>query len=784
MRLVLNGNLPRSTLLKRISFAASASSRSRSRPRPRSSSGFHDHQDHHRHHHQQQQEQQTSEFHTEEVAENDDNSIIVGLPPTPPDPIITGGFEGTRNNDSSCGNSSSSSSSSSEDRSFVSSLGLHDHVEDEDYYSHVGGDAVGNYSTVHYCCDNDSNNNNNKKNNNHRCHHQEGEGREQYLQPCHCSSDPSSDDDVGPWLVVEEDEEVNGGESDNDDQRGIIGTLHLVDWNFGTIHSDVIVAVQDFLKHHGGENITETRTRRRSKKTNTKKSSKSRRRLTNVILEDCIGGECLQYFIVVIFQTVARQKESSLTIRYSKQRKMPPSIANGLYQGTTTEHGSHTHRRSRSSRIIKLKSLRLEGMTLTPLTTQMLHVSIPLLKPNLRELSISGNFDLIDIDRKQISIVGRYKPEMKQSITWLRDVLYQLSSCLQVLKFECCHIPDRFLADLLETINATKIVSLNLKGNMVQEESLHMIHDILTSHGCALRHLDVSWQRLPPPANYRGLSILPLGELAHAIGGGSGGSGSSSSSSSSSSLLSLDVSHNRLTDEDVVQMSHAIQRSSALRSLSMRHCRMSDRSMSAIAASIPYLRPQLKSLRFDGTQSIRQYKKVRRQLVQGSLQNYCLQELTLPSSCKSKTIDWIIELNCAGRRVLLSPRRRTTCGNSPSSTSPESSYHRHRPIPDNLWPTILARADGLAHRICRKEEEGAGTMKMTYEEKSASMIYTFFRESGYEATFCSNDNGPDPEDDDELKPPPAAATKKNDGFISPSEVAIALRPKKKATPAA
>mmetsp|Transcript_27928 Transcript_27928/g.67688 ORF Transcript_27928/g.67688 Transcript_27928/m.67688 type:complete len:763 (-) Transcript_27928:82-2370(-) len=762
MRLVLNGNLPRSTLLKRVSFAAAASPKSRSRSRSTSGFDHHDHHDHHDHQQHHQQQQQAFGFHTGEASEYD-NSVIVGLPPNP----LPVGFDGTRND--------SSGSSSSDNRSLVSSLGLHDHVDDVDYYySHVGDDVGSKYSINHHCCDN---------NKNHRCHHQEGEGREQYLQPCHCSSDPSSDDDVGPWLVVEEDEEVNGGESDNDDQRGIIGTLHLVDWNFGTIHSDVIVAVQDFLKHHGGENITETRTRRRSKKTNTKKSSKSRRRLTNVILEDCIGGECLQYFMVVIFQTVACQKESSLTIRYSKQRKMPPSIANGLYQGTT-EHGSHTHRRSRSSRIIKLKSLRLEGMTLTPLTTQMLHVSIPLLKPNLRELSISGNFDLIDIDRKQISIVGRYKPEMKQSITWLRDVLYQLSSCLQVLKFECCHIPDRFLADLLETINATKIVSLNLKGNMVQEESLHMIHDILTSHGCALRHLDVSWQRLPPPANYRGLSILPLGELAHAIGGGSGGSGSSSSSSSSSSLLSLDVSHNRLTDEDVVQMSLAIQRSSTLRSLSMRHCRMSDRSMSAIAASIPYLRPQLKSLRFDGTQSIRQYKKVRRQLVQGSLQNYCLQELTLPSSCKSKTIDWIIELNCAGRRVLLSPRRRTTCGNSPSSTSPESSYHRHRPIPDNLWPTILARADGLAHRICRKEEEGAGTMKMTYEEKSASMIYTFFRESGYEATFCSNDNGPDPEDDDELKPPPAAATKKNDGFISPSEVAIALRPKKKATPAA
>mmetsp|Transcript_27927 Transcript_27927/g.67686 ORF Transcript_27927/g.67686 Transcript_27927/m.67686 type:complete len:749 (-) Transcript_27927:504-2750(-) len=743
MRLVLNGNLPRSTLLKRVSFAAAASPKSRSRSRSTSGFDHHDHHDHHDHQQHHQQQQQAFGFHTGEASEYD-NSVIVGLPPNP----LPVGFDGTRND--------SSGSSSSDNRSLVSSLGLHDHVDDVDYYySHVGDDVGSKYSINHHCCDN---------NKNHRCHHQEGEGHEKYFNPCHCSPASSSDDDE-PSLVFEEDEE--NGEVDNDDQRGIIGattTLHLVDWNFGTIHSDVIVAVQDFLKHHG-VTITETRRKNSTKKS----SSQSRRLLRNVILEDCIGGECLQYFMVVIFQTVACQKESSLTIRYSKQRKMPPSIANGLYQGTT-EHGSHTHHRSRSSRIIKLKSLRLEGMTLTPLATQMLHGAIPLLKPYLRELSISGNFDLNDIDRKQISIVGRYKPDMKQSITWLRDVLYQLSSCLRILKFECCHIPDRFLADLLETINATKIVSLNLKGNMVQEESLHMIHDILTSHGCTLQHLDVSWQRLPPPANYRGLSILPLGELAHAIGssGGSGPSSSSSSSlvsldvshnrltdedvvqmshaigssggsgpssSSSSSLVSLDVSHNRLTDEDVVQMSHAIQRSSALRSLSMRHCRMSDRSMSAIAAAIPHLRPQLKTLRFDGTQSIRHYKKVRRLLVQGSLQNYCLQELTLPSPCKSTTIEWIIELNRAGRLVKLSPCQGSTHGNSPSSPSPESSHHRHRqrPIPDNLWPTILARADGLAQQICRKRKEGADAMKMTYEEKSASMIYTVFRERGYEA---------------------------------------------------
>jgi Leucine Rich repeat len=614
-----------------------------------------------------------------------------------------------------------------------------------------------------------------------------------------------------------------------------ITTVHLCHWDFDRIDNDVIVALQDYLEyetsfrdfdiggggggdcHHCNDGDDD--------------SSSSLSQLRHVVLEDCVGGECLQYFVVVLFETVAKRPDSTLAIQYNKQRKMPPSIANGLYQGAT-EHGAFhhnanaisgyggggRHRHPSSSSCCnnsithgdcQLRSLCLVGMTLTPLTIRMLQVAIPLLRPHLTELkirgasstvvssssSVDGNGDGLDNTEKKkkqhVSIIGRYKPDMEQVVQGLHYILEKLSSsssCLRTLDLQHCHLPDEYLADLLEALDPTTINTLKLNGNIIQEESQQMIHAILTHRGCTLKHLDVSscqsqQQMLSSPPGpgyyYRNVvSILSLAEIAHAV------------SERNNSLETLDVSNNKLLDEDVTQLALAIRKSTSLQHVSMQNCHITDNGMRAIAAVIPHFGPQMKRLRIDGYQSIRHHKQVQRKMYNALLQNVYLHELTVPLSCnRSKSIDWILEMNRAGRCALNSfwdqpasltmnkkgrnnddqkglsadsnvsgtdsnkgmslPNLKAAPGNKVTTSFCDS----FKPIPNNLWPIILARADRVSRQNCdirRDLNDNNGSsclMSSSFspedpalkikDRKAASTIYLLLREKGYES--CMKD---------------------------------------------
>merc|ERR1719354_270217 len=86
---------------------------------------------------------------------------------------------------------------------------------------------------------------------------------------------------------------------------------------------------------------------------------------------------------------------------------------------------------------------------------------------------------------------------------------------LQNLDLQQCHLPDEFIADLLEALYPESIVSLNLNGNMAHQESQSVSYQILSHERCKLEDLDLSWQRSPNAQ--RNYSILECGILASAL---------------------------------------------------------------------------------------------------------------------------------------------------------------------------------------------------------------------------------------------------------------------------
>jgi len=438
-----------------------------------------------------------------------------------------------------------------------------------------------------------------------------------------------------------------------------------------------------------------------------------------VILHNCSGGERLQELIVLLMDT-----NSSITIRYDKQRKLPIYIARGIHLGADTIFGEDNE-----NDFCQLRSLTLKGMTFTPLTVNYLQMALPLL-PNLQELAVHGKFTLIELDHHATSIAGRIgSKSMRHVVETLHRMLSELAPQLKLLDLQRCHLPDEDVAHILEglagsPLSTAAIETLKLNGNMAHEESQHVLcNQILSKRNCQLRHLDLSWQRLPfAKRNHSVLNVSMLSEVL-------------ANNNRNSSLKTLNLSDNRLLDEDVDQLAVAISRHPTIRSVRLQNCRITDQGFVSLANTLPKCSENLKNIFLDGKQQIRDDAAlVRKTIFQALVKNVHLRELALPDCYESKSIDWALELNRAGRRALLAPgvddirdcpdpAIECTICSAPSFDSQNSSNQ----LPDTLWPTILERADRITRQEYYLNEMDSST------SKAASAMYLLLREQGYKS---------------------------------------------------
>lgn len=417
-----------------------------------------------------------------------------------------------------------------------------------------------------------------------------------------------------------------------------------------------------------------------------------------VILQNCEGKERLEDLVALLMET-----NTSLIIRYDKQRNLPASIARGLLKGAEQKHDS----------FCRLRSLTFKGTTLTPLTTHYLQMALPLL-PNLQDLSLRGNFTLNEVDRTKASIVGKDRAKMVQVVEALHQTLGNLPQ-LQNLDLQQCHLPDEFLADLLDALYPESITSLNLNGNMAHEESQHVLYRLLSHNRCKLENLDLSWQRLSNAQ--RNYSILECGILASAL------------AETNKSLETLNLSENRLLDEDVAHLAHAFSKHPSLNRIHLQGCHISDRGMTAIAREMPRWPENLQHLHLDGIQKIRNKSLVRETIFRSVLKNVFLKELALPHELHSQSTEWALELNKGGRRALLAsvtnevdcpnPAIECTLTSAPSFDSQTGTNQ----LCDGLWPLVLERADLVARKDCNREESST--------TRAASVMFLLLREKGY-----------------------------------------------------
>merc|ERR1712107_78367 len=315
---------------------------------------------------------------------------------------------------------------------------------------------------------------------------------------------------------------------------------------------------------------------------------------------------------------------------------------------------------------------------------------------------------------------------------------------LKLLYLQRCHLPDEYLAFILDGLSYNPLQSietLKLNGNMAHDESQTILCYKLLSHPCCrLRHLDLSWQRLPHSRRNR--SVFDTTMLSRAL------------ANNNASLKTLNLSDNRLLDKDAALLFAAISKHRSIRKVVLQNTHMTDNAFLDFATRLPKCSENLKHVLVDGAQQIKKAATVRKALFHALLQNVYLKELALPYCCESDVLSWALEFNCAGRRALSD--RMTS---SPSSVLPgggngggsyderdipdpdlaiECTIHGSTPLIDSqhsrsqvsnaLWPVVYERADRIARRTyCNSIEKESST------SKAASAVYLLLREKGYQS---------------------------------------------------
>jgi hypothetical protein len=384
--------------------------------------------------------------------------------------------------------------------------------------------------------------------------------------------------------------------------------------------------------------------------------------LEDVSLQNCEGDQ------QEIVSAVIRASPRCFTVRYDKQQtQLPPSVATGLIQG---------------SRRSQLQRFQLQGVTLTASVVKSFRLALPQIQ-SFHSLSIKSHFTLAELDRRQVSILGRKRHDVDDALYEMVLLMQELRS-ITCLDLENCHLPDSYLVELLQAVNKTHLSTLNLRGNMAQQESMRVLSEWIICKDCPLEHLDLSWQR---SSGTKTSNCSPFASqmlfLAKMI-------------LHNRSLKTLLISENRLQDSDMKILCLALEHNKTLHDLDLKDCRITMDGFRYLAKSLPKL--QLSRLNLNGCQQV-EGTKLKSLFFVPLSQNFYLLDLVLPF-VESKSLAWLLEWNKAGRRVLVSQTE----------------------LPPNLWPQLLERADRVGQRASDREPV----------RHSASAIYYLLREKGFD----------------------------------------------------
>lgn len=391
--------------------------------------------------------------------------------------------------------------------------------------------------------------------------------------------------------------------------------------------------------------------------------------IEEVTLQNCTGD--LEKIVATILLTCR-----NVTIRYDlQQSSIPLSIAHGLINGCCGN--------------ARIRSLSLRGMTLTEPILKLLQSALPKYIA-LDSLSIHGKFLLRELEeRKYVSILAGWMHSPFQPASTANRLAQMLQHMpnLQSLNLENCHIPDKSLAHLLEmAVHSKRLTTLKLRGNLVQTFSMVVLQNYLKKERCPLKHLDLSWQRMP--FSKRNCSILPdLPLLCYAL-------------TKNTSLRTLILSENQLLDPHIAKLAHVLEQNVTLKTLELVDCRISN--IHVLAKSLPKFHLQRLNLsdRYSPASS-RQWKHL---FLQSLSQNVYLYDLILPQQ-QSKRVEWLLEWNRAGRRILV-----------------------EEDVPHSFWPLVLERADRIGRQQyastnpTKANQHGAAAIYCLLRERNASLI--------------------------------------------------------------
>jgi hypothetical protein len=392
--------------------------------------------------------------------------------------------------------------------------------------------------------------------------------------------------------------------------------------------------------------------------------------LKEIILHNCHGD--LQTLVATILQSSTK----SLMIRYDKQQSnIPESVVNGFLQGAAFSLDRK-----------RLRSLSFRGMKLSLENIQALTIALREL-PWLESLSFKCSFLLTEFDRsKELSLLENKPQVMKELISTIQSM-----PMLESLEFENCHLCDDDMARLFYVLQngaSPRIRTLKLRGNRCQAQSMESLLHWLAKPTCALSYLDLSWQLEPETAKNNSSVLEGFLFLAEGL-------------AYNHSLHTLLLSENRIKSDYMAVLSRALSRNTTLRKLVMKDCRISLAGLALLAQNLHKYR--LHTLKLNGEQRLSS-RKAKDLLFRPMTRNVHLQDLALPGDTEcytSSSLNYLLERNRAGRKVLLDPK-----------------------FPDHLWPTLLARADRVGRQDQRDEYRAA--------KHGASTIYYLLREKGPE----------------------------------------------------
>jgi Ran GTPase-activating protein (RanGAP) involved in mRNA processing and transport len=230
---------------------------------------------------------------------------------------------------------------------------------------------------------------------------------------------------------------------------------------------------------------------------------------------------------------------------------------------------------------------------------------------------------------------------------------------LKTLLLNRCSLEDGQVASLIKALeNHPSLQELSVQGSSCRAMGIVAISGLLQSSNQKPFKLDLSKQ------NFSQEDMFGISFLAPSL-------------PANKSMRFLDLSHNKLSEIDVVCLASALAENEVLEELKLVNCNISDKGAQILARQLRQM-TGLKSLWLqDNPFGLRGAES----LYNATMQNRQLEQLWLPTD-KGEVVDQLqealfphLQLNQAGQKLL---------------------YTDHNGVPQSLWPLVLARVNDVS----------------------------------------------------------------------------------------